>query len=368
MSNNNIRLVFRHLLEMMVSGELAVGDRLPTEKELANEFGTTRMNVFRALHILKEYRLIESKKRAGTVVIAKPAADLYQKLLNDSSRVVYVLESTMPKYVQWNQSTLTALEVDLNAHNYQVIYLPLIQDRAHFARIIDQSMHDGAAALVIFPDSVDIDFLNDNNDLLVNVSTPVLMLNRGNDISRIDFVSSVTIDIYGDAIHMASLLKKNGFTRPLVLASESDECLWQTVRLRGLDLGFRAGSPVLELEKFSLSPDSISRMLEAAAADPGHAVIIAAHPRGARIVIQLAAAQGLTAGKDYQLVSFDDDKQYAAESLTTTQVRFREVGHLFARMIYEKKWQIQGTVWSSVRIASRLVQRTSCRPLHNPES
>ncbi len=367
MSNNNIRLVFRHLLEMMVSGELAVGERLPTEKELAKEFGTTRMNVFRALRILKEYHLVESKKRAGTVVVAKPGADLYQKLLNDSSRVVYVLESTMPKYVQWNQSTLTALEVDLNAHNYQVIYLPLIQERAHFAQIIEQSMRDGAAALVILPDSIDINFLNDNNDLLVNVSTPVLMLNRGNDISRIDFVSSVTIDIYGDAIRMATLLKKNGFTRPLILVSESDECLWQTVRLRGLDLGFRAGSPVLEMEEFLCSPDDINLMLEKASADPEHAVIAATHSHGARIAIQLAVARGLTAGRDYQLVSFDDDKQYAAESLTSTQVRFREVGHLFARMIYEKKWQLQGTVWSSIRIASRLVQRTSCRPLHNLE-
>ena len=45
-----------------------------TDKELAKSFGTSRIDVFRALERLKKCGLINSRKRAGTVVTTEKSA------------------------------------------------------------------------------------------------------------------------------------------------------------------------------------------------------------------------------------------------------------------------------------------------------
>jgi len=56
---------------MILAGELAPGDRLPTEQALMARYGCARMTVSRALSALAAAGLIERRKRAGTFV-ARP--------------------------------------------------------------------------------------------------------------------------------------------------------------------------------------------------------------------------------------------------------------------------------------------------------
>lgn len=55
----------------ILSGDLAPGDRLPTEAELVQAYGCSRMTVSRALSALAAAGLIDRRKRAGTFV-ARP--------------------------------------------------------------------------------------------------------------------------------------------------------------------------------------------------------------------------------------------------------------------------------------------------------
>ncbi len=55
--------------EKIVSGELAPGDQIPTEGELAREYGVSRVTVRHALDSLKEDRLIWREAGRGTFVI-----------------------------------------------------------------------------------------------------------------------------------------------------------------------------------------------------------------------------------------------------------------------------------------------------------
>lgn len=59
------------------SGELAPGDRLPTERELCEEFGVSRATAQRAVSTLVEAGLVVRRRRAGTIVTAA-ATDLMQ--------------------------------------------------------------------------------------------------------------------------------------------------------------------------------------------------------------------------------------------------------------------------------------------------
>jgi GntR family transcriptional regulator len=65
--------VYMVLRDRILSGAIACGDRLPTENELAETHGVSRVTVRRALGELARERLIARRRSAGTHVIYRPA-------------------------------------------------------------------------------------------------------------------------------------------------------------------------------------------------------------------------------------------------------------------------------------------------------
>lgn len=62
----------RHFLDRIASGELAVGERLPTEMEIARSFGTSRATVQSAMARLVHDGWIEKQAGRGTFVCDSP--------------------------------------------------------------------------------------------------------------------------------------------------------------------------------------------------------------------------------------------------------------------------------------------------------
>lgn len=60
--------IFLQLREEIISGERAFGSRLPTEEELSENFGVSRITARRALAELADTNLVERKRRVGTHV------------------------------------------------------------------------------------------------------------------------------------------------------------------------------------------------------------------------------------------------------------------------------------------------------------
>jgi GntR family transcriptional repressor for pyruvate dehydrogenase complex len=71
-----------HLEQMIALGELGPGDRLPSERELAESLSVSRTSLREALHKLEDKHLIERRQGRGTVVLAPPAQvnELYARL------------------------------------------------------------------------------------------------------------------------------------------------------------------------------------------------------------------------------------------------------------------------------------------------
>jgi GntR family histidine utilization transcriptional repressor len=63
------------LLDRIKSGEWQPGMLLPPEAELAEEFGSTRVTVNRAMQALAEDGFVERKRKAGTRVVRRMARD-----------------------------------------------------------------------------------------------------------------------------------------------------------------------------------------------------------------------------------------------------------------------------------------------------
>lgn len=73
------KLVIDRLIEMMMSGELPQGAKLPTEKELSESLGVSRIALREATQVLKVLGVLESSPRRGTTVVrSAPYAAIQQ--------------------------------------------------------------------------------------------------------------------------------------------------------------------------------------------------------------------------------------------------------------------------------------------------
>jgi DNA-binding FadR family transcriptional regulator len=68
-------LVAHELLVLILGGHLAVGDRLPSERQLASRFGVSRPTVREALGVLEARGLVATRKGSGTFVTGREAPD-----------------------------------------------------------------------------------------------------------------------------------------------------------------------------------------------------------------------------------------------------------------------------------------------------
>lgn len=68
------KVVREYILKMIESGALGVGDRLPTDAQLVEQFGISRPTVSRAMNDLVAGGQIERRAGAGSFVMAKPVS------------------------------------------------------------------------------------------------------------------------------------------------------------------------------------------------------------------------------------------------------------------------------------------------------
>ncbi|WP_306357715.1 MULTISPECIES: GntR family transcriptional regulator [unclassified Nocardia] len=63
-----------HLRDQIVRGDLAPGDEVPSERELATDWKVARPTAAKALQVLRQQRLVESRRGSGTFVLEPHAA------------------------------------------------------------------------------------------------------------------------------------------------------------------------------------------------------------------------------------------------------------------------------------------------------
>lgn len=73
-TNTTTGKVYNVLLKRIVDGQLKAGDRLPAESDLSEELDVSRVTVRRALDILRQEHLIESRRGSGNYAIVEPVA------------------------------------------------------------------------------------------------------------------------------------------------------------------------------------------------------------------------------------------------------------------------------------------------------
>jgi GntR family transcriptional repressor for pyruvate dehydrogenase complex len=75
-------LIIRQIKDLLSSGALKAGDRLPPERELAEQFGVGRGHVREALRKLEFYGILQTFPQSGTVVASLGAGALDRLICN----------------------------------------------------------------------------------------------------------------------------------------------------------------------------------------------------------------------------------------------------------------------------------------------
>lgn len=74
--------------ERILAGDLAIGERLPPERELSERFAVSRQTVRAALRLLREERLVASRQGAGTVVATPRSSEAFRLAANSIDDLV----------------------------------------------------------------------------------------------------------------------------------------------------------------------------------------------------------------------------------------------------------------------------------------
>lgn len=106
------RQIADHLRADMCAGRLAPGDRLPSERELSEQYGTARMTARAALSILRVEGLIEVEHGRGAFVRRRPpirrlAHDRFARRHREAGRAAFLAEAETEGW----QPTVEVLDV-----------------------------------------------------------------------------------------------------------------------------------------------------------------------------------------------------------------------------------------------------------------
>lgn len=88
-----------NIVRMITDGDLPVGEKLPNEVAMAEQYGVSRTTLRSALNIVESLGLISRKRRMGTVVVAQNTSQSYTKSLQSIEALVHYANNTLRQVV-----------------------------------------------------------------------------------------------------------------------------------------------------------------------------------------------------------------------------------------------------------------------------
>jgi DNA-binding LacI/PurR family transcriptional regulator len=319
--------VAQHFEQAIAGGRLRVGDRLPSERELASQWEVTPMTVRQALDVLRRKQLIVRRQGQGTFVAAGATALVPPPV---ARREVYLLgmtpsRSEVQRRVNW-QPRLRRFQglVDAAFRHGVVLHssLELAPDSsaAHLVEVLRQAsgviLHDE-----VLPESVLAG--------LAEAGVPLVAINC---YPLVDYCSRLLIDSRRAAFAAVRHLAELGHTRiGLIVGDPSRYSMG--LRLAGyrdahtlLNLPLRPEYTVIEPRGFEQDAVAACRQLLALPEPP--TALFVASDRRALGLLDAAPELGLSIPRDLSLVGFDDLAEAAASTppLTTLHNPLYESG------------------------------------------
>ncbi len=353
--------VFGHILDGIVSARFPVGERIPSEVELARRLGVGRMNVHRALARLEERRVLFRNKRGGTRVRARPNPFETGELKREVSRCVIVL-NPLPEgsaHIHWGPEIRAVLREGLLSRGLGLREEALREfgTPEAFAEKLRALTCAGTAGILAISSQELNPLLTDRPELFFRLHRNFFLYSR-DPVRWPDYpYNIVSVDLFDEGIMAAEHVCASGYGRFFFAYSRRESGRnWLAARREGVRCGLMRlvgkCAESVELEE----PGALG----AALAGGERTAVIAANDRDAvQLGEMLRSAFGKVAGRDYGLVGFDHDASLREHRLTTIAPPLREIGAALAEMIAGVTLGRNDRT-SFIRIKSRLIPGESC--------
>lgn len=362
------------LLSGIVTGEFPPNTRIPTEMELAKRFHTNRMNAHLAVKEIEHAGLVTRNKRKGTFVCRAIGREEADRVMARASRHVHALcfrGSATPSH--WNDRTLQALEDTLNEKKHTLSYVDFSAQtttRTALHKVIKNISQQGSAALVLLPDhTIRGNFLRDNVDLLGTYPGAIYFLNRGGrPIGDWPF-HALSLDPFGDGLQIGRRLRFLQRSPVYFLAQpRCQDAYWLQERERGLTMGLDLPSATRTTQNtkgfahFADYHKLCVRLKKRRSAKTNLTpTVVAANDECAVEFIEIAKDFELCPPRDFELIGFDNDPRHRHYGITTMAPPIERIGSTFAQLITNNFWGIGDGGTISIRFASVLIERETCR-------
>ncbi|OOM76121.1 HTH-type transcriptional regulator LutR [Clostridium puniceum] len=201
--------VIEQIKSKIKSGEIKKGDRLPSEREMAESIGVSRTSVREAIRALEVVGLVESKQGAGNYIKTNFDNSLFEPL-----SVMFMLQESSVKEMYDLRETLELQCAKLSAENIEdneLALLTAIVDRMYIAGSEEESLE------------LDIKF----HYLIAKASRNVLLINVLDVISQLmdEFIQKSRMQILHEGNTKESLLEiHENLLRALKCRDESKVC------------------------------------------------------------------------------------------------------------------------------------------------
>ncbi|MFO7611033.1 MAG: GntR family transcriptional regulator [Clostridia bacterium] len=350
MSNNKTPLyekIFNHYKEKILSGELEVGNRLPSENAIAQTFSVSRITVSRAFKELERAKLIRRVKGSGSYV-----KNMHQGSTKDSNHDFISL--ILPSKGDFSSEILKGIEEVAMQNDYFVTYHNSSESPELEKELVLEIMSRGSAGFIAYP--VEPKANMDLYSKLLISGYPFVVIDR--KIQGLD-TSLVWTDNQKGTYDMTSHLLKTGHTRIIFLGYSVFEISSETERYRGFcKAHIDHGVPLLHRNLYGTEKDTRSipadympgavfgiracnylfDLLETISLAERPTAIVAVNDYIASILVSAAIERDISIPADYSITGFDD-LPYAAHlpvPLTTVAQPARQIGRLAASELFIK--------------------------------
>lgn len=141
MPNKNPKVygqVIDQIKNKIKSGKIKKGDRLPSEREMAESLGVSRASIREAIRALEVIGLVESRQGAGNYIRTNFDNSLFEPL-----SVMFMLQESSPKEMYDLRETLELQCAKLAAKNIEdneLAFLTVLLDRMYLAESEEESL------------------------------------------------------------------------------------------------------------------------------------------------------------------------------------------------------------------------------------
>jgi len=342
--------VYDTLRSRIVDGELAVGDRLPSQTELAGQFSVSVITVKRALDMLRDDGFVTRRPRIGTVVVSRTPEETV-----DGERLPLVGYLAPGFHDAFGSHVLLGL-LAASRHHAHVTLAVTEGDADLEERLIEEQLARGIEGLILLPSSSQA--IPPTVATLLGRRFPIVIVDR--TLAGMP-VSTVTSDNVAGGRMAAEYLFDRGHTG-IALVLSPNEISSLEERRRGVIAAHAAHQVRLDPDRIftdvrSVIPGStvtaeqdVAELREFLASRPDITACVTAEYHSARLVLRAAQEIGRRVPEELSIVCFDAPPEFVDAALPFTHVEQdqhtigRRAFDLLARQLGERGLVAQETV------------------------